>query len=73
MINEDILNDLDDLDSGDSGEKRIDELSEEEDDDVPQGKLSHLLSNTAFIEHMTVISNIVDGKIGKGDPNRVEN
>lgn len=49
MINPNILDDLDDLNSEESEDKIISERSEDqEEDDLPQGKLSQLLTNTAF-------------------------
>lgn len=66
MINEDILNDLNDLESSEHpSNNQIDELEEEDDEDLPSGKLSQLISNSAFLEHMASISAIVDKQIEK--------
>lgn len=66
MINEDILNDLNDLESSEHpSNNQIDELQEEDDEDLPSGKLSQLISNSAFLKHMASISAIVDKQIEK--------
>jgi hypothetical protein len=65
MINEDILNDLDDLDSEKDSNNKIDELEDEESSEFGQGSLNQLLRNPTFIEHMALITSIVDSQIEK--------